>query len=125
MDLPISEKYVAIMSSSRLECCDACHDDGAFFQRSLSLRTFIQCEGYNENGEIWILNADSISYYKKERLYPLKGLQFLREENVSLRERKFERIFCRGDSILVCGLSVYKDILKVLGFYRIFSCDDV
>ena len=42
MDLPISEKYVAIMSS-----CESagCHDDGAFFQRA-------RARSKEENGEI-------------------------------------------------------------------------
>ena len=43
MDLPISEKYVAIMSSS----CESagCHDDGAFLQRA-------RARSKEENGEI-------------------------------------------------------------------------
>ena len=123
MDLPISEKYVAIMSS-----CESagCHDDGAFFQRA-------RARSKEENGEIWMRSADSIlhKYYWKRTVsfVPLKkGLHFLireEENSVPLKIRTEDILSQRGYRSLACDLSVYKDVLKVLGlFYRIFSCED-
>ena len=81
-------------------------------------------------------SADSILHKNttKKRtvsFVPLKkGLHFLiiireEENSVPLKIRTEDILSQRGYRSLACGLSVYKDVLKVLGlFYRIFSCED-